>query len=229
MCLVSLTPSLGCIGIVMFVWWVRVVRELTEAGVILPSGCTPLALKNKFTESTRPRPSHTPFGCPSPGPTPLPVPGDQPFWASPGSPLWQDWEASAMQLQNMNSKCCCAADSRRTYCLAVLLILLSHKISDVAAPNKLYRCCFLRVLSARLTRHSRKQLLPYSWWRFPVSKASSSHGEKSKTKTSWQDAKLGGRWGWMRVTDIGAPFYSHRNRGRKIILKLSVTGKPARR
>lgn len=79
----------------------------TEAGQILLSRCAPLALINEFAETTQLRPSSTPLGCPSPGHAPLPAPEDQPsFWASSGSPLRWGWEASATQLQNMNSKGC---------------------------------------------------------------------------------------------------------------------------
>lgn len=52
-----------------------------------------------------------------------------------------------------------------------------------AAADELYSCCFLPALSAPPTRHSGKPSLPYSLRRFPASKAGSSRGEKSRTKT----------------------------------------------
>lgn len=60
-------------------------------------------------------------------------------------------------------------------------------------------------------------------------KASSSHGEKSKTKITQQETKLGGRLGWMVDADATAPFYSWRNRGGKIVRKLTLTEKPGRK
>ena len=116
----------------------------------------------------------TPLGCPSPRPAGLPAPGDPlTFWASPGAPLPGGWEASAVQLQNMNSRGCGTTNTRLTSRLTVLLGQLSHeKVGGCGseAQNKQYSCCLLHMLSAVTTRHSRKKSLPYSWRRFPALK-----------------------------------------------------------